>query len=400
LGEVENESRVLILDDDETVGVTIGVIVEASGYEARVTATFPAFLEALASWRPAFVMLDLNMPDVDGIEVLRQLAERRYGGSVVISSGLDRRVLEAAERSAVEHGLRVLGFLPKPFRAAELRAMLRQGSVEAPKGDIAPRPSVTSSLDAATLREGLHSGAVTTVYQPKVACSDGRLVGFEALARWQHPTLGSVPPDRFIPLAEREGVIDDLTEVLFTGALRWLVATFPDDDLALSFNLSARSLGDMRMADTLVGICQRVGAAPTRVILELTETASADDEVTALDVLTRFRIQGLALSIDDFGTGHSTLVQLARQPFSEIKIDKQFVMGAQRSAESRTIIQAMISLGHGLGLAVTAEGVEDGATLAFLREHGCDMAQGYHIARPMAAEAIVDWRARRERARA
>ena len=130
-----------------------------------------------------------------------------------------------------------------------------------------------------------------------------------------------------------------------------------------------------------------------RLLLELTETASSDDPSMALDVLTRFRIKGIPISLDDFGTGHSTLVQLTRQPFSELKIDKQFVQELATSAESQAIVRATVALAEGLGLTSTAEGVEDAASLAFLREVGCDVAQGDFVARPMPGDTVHGWAA-------
>ncbi|MBA2668373.1 MAG: EAL domain-containing response regulator [Trueperaceae bacterium] len=382
--------RVLVLDDDAAVGATIGMIVEGAGMEARVTTRYEDFLVALDSWSPSHVTLDLSMPDVDGIEVLRRLAVRGYEGIVIISSGLDKRVLQSAERSALEHGLTIAGYLPKPFRPADLRALLEVGATAHTGGrgnDVAPRPTVSSSA----LREALLHRRIEIAYQPKVFCSTGAVAGFEALARWRDPEAGIIAPSEFIPLAESERMIDELTDQMVEGSLAFLATNYRDSSLTMSVNLSALSLGDMGLADRIERRCRDAGIDTTRLILELTETSSTGDQVTALDVLTRFRIKGLLLSIDDFGTGHSTLVQLARQPFSEIKIDRQFVMGAMRSVESRTIIRAMVSLGHGLGLRVTAEGVEDEETFAFLRTLGCDLAQGYRIGRPMPADEVLVW---------
>ena len=380
---------VVVLDDDASVAATIGLIAESAGFRVVVTHRIGEFERALDEVTPTHVTIDLNMPEVDGIEVLRRLAERKFAGSVIISSGLERRVLEAAERSAVEHGLRIAGALPKPFRADDLRRLLASAVVPSePRGG-----GAAGVVDAVALRAALSAGAIVVAYQPKIACASREVVGFEALARWSDPDLGNVPPDVFIPLAEREGLIDELTDQVFDRALRWLSQVDPHGAWHIALNLSARSLGDLGLTDRIERACARYRVAPDRVILELTETASSEgaDATTALDVLTRFRIKGLALSIDDFGTGHSTLVQLARQPFNELKIDRQFVMRAAHSEESRIIIRAMVGLAHGLGLRATAEGVEDADTLRFLADVRCDRAQGYHIARPLAPDAVTTW---------
>ena len=378
---------VVVLDDDVAVATTIGLIAESAGYVVVVTHDVVAFERAIDEHVATHVTIDLNMPDTDGIEVMRRLADRGFQGSVIISSGLERRVLEAAERSAVEHGLHFAGVLPKPFRAVELRRMLASSVVTPPqRTGAAPR-----AVDADALRAALADGRIEVAYQPKIACASRELVGFEALARWTDPALGVVPPSVFIPLAEREGLIDELTDQVFERALGWLGRFDPRGAWHLALNFSATSLSDLGFADRLERACVRNGVVPRRVILELTETASGADAVLALDVLTRFRIKGLALSIDDFGTGHSSLVQLARQPFNELKIDRQFVMSAVRSEESRIIIRAMVGLADGLGLMTTAEGVEDADTLQLLTELGCDRAQGYHIARPMSPDAVQAW---------
>lgn len=380
-------AHVVVLDDDELVGATIGMIAEDAGFQTTVTSRFSAFWEAVLSHSPSHVTLDLGMPDVDGVEALGRLAEAGYRGSVIISSGLDRRVLEAARLSASEHGLFVAGILPKPFVPAELRALLA-ADPPAPVG----RLGTATAPGAWALKRAIGLGLVTVEYQPKVRCHGLDVIGYEALARWNDPELGTVRPDVFVRIAEQEGLIGELTQHVFASALAWLAQEFPDGATHVSLNLSARSLGGFEILDVIDALCTAHAVPASRLVLELTETASLEDEVLALDVLTRLRIKGCALSIDDFGTGHSTLVQLARQPFTDLKIDKQFVQPLAHSPEARTIVRAMVGLAHGLGLTATAEGVEDAAALEYLVEVGCDHAQGYHLGRPMPGEEVASWR--------
>jgi EAL domain-containing protein (putative c-di-GMP-specific phosphodiesterase class I) len=198
-------------------------------------------------------------------------------------------------------------------------------------------------------------------------------------------------PNDFIPLAENAGLIDPLTEQIFEQSLEWFSQSFPQSNPKLSLNISAKSLVDIQMADNLSALCQRFQIDTERVVLELTETSAMVDPVLSLDLLTRLRMKGFQLSIDDFGTGFSSMVQLVRLPFSEIKVDKSFVMQAQNSSEARTVIKSIVDLGHSLGLLVTAEGVENLKTLDYLNSLGCDLAQGYFIARPMWGEAARNW---------
>jgi EAL domain-containing protein (putative c-di-GMP-specific phosphodiesterase class I) len=195
----------------------------------------------------------------------------------------------------------------------------------------------------------------------------------------------------FIPLAEKAGSIDALTQVIFRRSLQWLSEQFRDSKLKLSLNLSAKSLIDIQMADELLEYCREFEIAPERLVLELTETSAMVDPMLSLDLMTRFRVKGFNLSIDDFGTGYSSMVQLARLPFSELKVDKSFVMRDRQTAESRTIIKSVVDLGHSLGLCVTAEGVEDQETLDYLNTVGCDLAQGYLIAKPMPGNQVAHW---------
>ena len=228
-------------------------------------------------------------------------------------------------------------------------------------------------------------------YQPKVSLVDGTLVRVEALVRWDDPVLGSVPPSRFVPLAERNGLIDPLTHWGLRTALRqWRHWHNTGIDLSLAFNISALSLEQLDFPDLVERLCRALEVPTERLVLELTEGAT-QPLIKLMDTLTRFRIKGIGLAIDDFGTGYSTLMQLRQLPFTELKIDRFFLTDMIASADSRLIVKTMIDLAHGLGLTATAEGVETEEQLLLLRELGCDVAQGYLIATPLAPEALAGW---------
>lgn len=385
--------RILILDDDEAVGITLGLIARSEGFEYRTTKRASEFFDQLEAWQPTHLAIDLIMPEIDGVEVIRRLGEKGCEAAVIITSGAGTRVLESARLAATERGLAIAGIVSKPFRRADLRPMLSVDGHAACRA-AAARPAGSPAgfmPDAPALREALAAGLIEAFFQPKIECASGRLAGFEALARWHHPGSGHVPPDHFVRVAEDSGLIDMLTARIFERALGWFSAAFGQNDLSLSINISGKSLGDLALADRMERWCRQAGVPPRRVILELTETAAMTDQATLLDVLTRLRIKGFQLSIDDFGVGYSSLVQLARLPFSELKVDRMFVKTATASAESRSIIQAVVGLGRSLGLQVTAEGVENRATLTFLEDCGCDLAQGYLFAPPMTGADAVDW---------
>lgn len=402
-------TRLLILDDDPLTGQTIINIAVLASVEARYTDDPLEFFRLIKDWQPDFIALDLVMPRMDGVQVMVELARLRCPADIIISSGVGGRVLDAAARSASEHGLNIVGVLAKPFSPARLRELLNRKT--APAASAAgsaraqPAPVVTAQIPSHELADAISHGEITVVYQPKINCRTGLLAGFEVLARWQHPVRGFVGPDQFIPLAEHSGLIDALTESVMLQSLRWYAAlpdSLGDDpgfdylrrrlrELTLSVNISASSLSHLDLFERLDDYCQSMGIAPERIIFELTETCAMEDPVSSLDILTRLRMKGFHLSIDDFGTGFSSMLQLARLPFSEIKIDKSFVMTAAESKESRTVIKTIIDLGHGLGLYTSAEGIESKETLEYLRSIGCDLAQGYAIARPMTGDAVIDW---------
>ena len=390
--------RMLILDDDPAVAQTIQWMAESLAFEAESVTCPSEFFERLDRMRPEIITIDLAMPELDGVEIMRLLAERKCSAQIVISSVMGTRVLDAAQRSALEHGLSIAGVISKPISRDALRVLVGRGSeLDQPvwvEEESSNREEV--EISKADLQEALDRNEFEMAYQPKVECKSDVPAGLEALVRWRHPARGIVMPDLFISIAEATGLIDALTVQIFDKSLAWFSQSFPKSDMKLSLNISARSLVDIHVADNLSDLCRRYSVAPECVVLELTETSAMVDPILSLDLMTRFRVKGFQLSIDDFGTGYSSMVQLVRLPFSEIKVDKSFVTQAQKSRESRTIIKSIIDLGHSLGLLVTAEGVEDQETMDYLKSLGCDLAQGYLIARPMWGEAAKIWVERRE----
>ena len=259
---------------------------------------------------------------------------------------------------------------------------------------------MTAAADL-TLLDGferaLMNGRLSMVYQPKVALDDGRLVRVEALVRWDDPRFGPVAPSRFVPLAERHGLIDPLTQWGLRTTLRqWLEWRANGLDTAIAFNISALSLEHLDFPDLVERMCRALGVPTDRLVLELTEGAT-QPLIKLMDTLTRFRIKGIGLAIDDFGTGYSSLMQLRQLPFTDVKIDRMFVADMVRSKDSLVIVRTIIDLAHGLGLTATAEGVETADQLAMLRELKCDVVQGYLIAQPLAPGDLIAWHARHKR---
>jgi len=229
------------------------------------------------------------------------------------------------------------------------------------------------------------------VYQPKVSLTDGRLQRVEALVRWDDPAFGAVAPSRFVPLAERHGLIDPLTQWGLRTTLRqWLKWRDAGRDTHIAFNISALSLEHLDFPDLVERMCRALEVPPDRLVLELTEGAT-QPLVKLMDTLTRFRIKGIGLALDDFGTGFSSMMQLRQLPFTEVKIDRFFVRDMTTSNDSRLIVKATIDLAHGLGMVSTAEGIETKDQARLLRELGCDVGQGYWIAHPLEPDALDAW---------
>jgi diguanylate cyclase (GGDEF)-like protein len=243
---------------------------------------------------------------------------------------------------------------------------------------------------AAQLRSAIAQDQLHVFYQPQQSAA-GEIVGFEALARWQHPDYGWVSPAEFIPLAEQSGAIADLTRWLLRATLdqqaSWLAAGF---DFAISVNVSMRNLVDAGIVDAVGQQLDRTGVPAERLTLEITESHLMTDPARTLPILRRLGAGGVRLSIDDFGTGYSSLGYLLQLDVQEIKIDKSFVLGLQQH-DNRAIVQAVIGVATSLGLETVAEGVEDAETLDLLVALGCNRLQGYHVGRPMPADNVTRW---------
>ena len=250
----------------------------------------------------------------------------------------------------------------------------------------------------AELRKAIDAGELVLYYQPKADLATDEITGVEALVRWQHPERGLLPPDEFVPLAERTGLIRDLTRTVLDAALRQARVWHDQGiDLTVSVNLSARDLLDLALPQTVATFLARHGITPEQLGLEITESVILADPMRARAVLSRLDAMGVKLAIDDFGSGYSSLAYLKRLPVSEIKIDRSFVMNMERDDNDAVIVRSTIELGRSLGLRVVAEGVENEAVWNRLAELRCDQAQGYLLTRPVPPDELTGWLAARAR---
>ncbi len=386
-----SEVKILVLDDESFMLKLLGRILLNLGFTSVVFCdSGRSALEQItdANGRPNLILLDLNMPEMDGIEFVRHLVDRHYSGSLILISGEDERMLQTAEKLVRAHKIPILGYLHKPVKPDALSAMLERWTP--PPAEAAGVAKKVYGSDE--LRAAIDNGELINYYQPKVAVATGELIGVETLVRWQHPVDGLIFPDEFISVAEASHLIDALTQVVFTGAMTqakaWEEAQLP---LRIAVNVSMDNLSSLGFLNFITEITAKLGVAPQNVVLEVTETRLMQDTRAPLEILTRLRLKRFRLSIDDFGTGHSSLAQLRDIPFDELKIDQGFVHGAWKDETLRAMYDASLSLARQLDMEVVAEGVEDRNDWDLLCRTGCDLAQGTFMSRPMLAADLPGW---------
>lgn len=382
---------VLIVDDSRVQRIHGAALCRELGieqvYEASNGHEALALLASLTP-PPCMLIVDLEMPTMDGPELLVHLQQRAIDIPIIVVSSRERVLIDSVREMGSVLGLRVRRALQKPLQEDVLRDALHDlGSATAEQ---LAGPEL--SIDAAALQTALEHGEILVHYQPKADFRTGMIRGVEALARWQHPTLGLVPPDQFIALAERHDLIHQLTlEVMNQAMLQIAAWQARGLHLPLALNLSPRLLERSDLAQEIFSLAQCHGLSPQDVVLEITESSLVSSLGMALSVLARLRLKGFGLSIDDYGTGFSSMQQLARVPFTELKIDRDFVRGAPERDSLQVILRSAIEMANRLGLVTVAEGVETLQEWRMLQEFGCTLGQGWLISRPMPAAGVVPW---------
>jgi EAL domain-containing protein (putative c-di-GMP-specific phosphodiesterase class I) len=382
--------RVLVIDDDNTVCELVSALARTMGLNCEATKDPATFLDRVTP-ETSLVLLDLMMPGMDGIEVLRLLGERRCKARILLMSGMDKRVLETAEKLAHSLGLAVVGHLQKPFPLPELKGVLESvAAMEAP-ASVKAIPVIAVSDEQ--VRNAVKNCEFLNYYQPQISLKTGDVMGVEALARWRHPERGMTLPENFLARLEALDLMDDLcwstAELAVAEAKQFTKRN--GELLRLSINASMRSLRDLEFPDALVTLARKYEFPVEMIAVEITESVLMSELSRTLDVLTRLRMKNFQLSIDDFGSGYAMMRQLQNVPATELKIDMSIVEKMHLNDSDRVMVEKIVEMGHELKMKVIAEGVMTQEQFQMLRAKGCDGAQGYWFSYPLPADAMKKW---------
>ncbi len=334
------------------------------------------------------VICDLRLSDGDAFQMISELSRRRFAGAIVLVSNTSSMMLNCAADLAESGGLRVIGTFERPLPVRRLIETIDQGLF----GGVPAAKDCTSEINASVIARDIKNWNIEAVFQPKVSLATGDITGFEALARWNHPDYGLIPPAYFLARAEHSSMIDDLTIEMLTQSLRMLRTISTITPRArMSVNLSGRSLQDPTLPDRLFSLTEEHGVRPSQVVFEITETQIVRNRSSAVSSVNRLGLMGFGISLDDFGTGFSSLDRLKSMPFTELKVDRRFCHGASNREQLVHILRNCHDLARDLGLEIVAEGVEDDADLELVRKLDYDVVQGFCVSRPIRGADLMDW---------
>jgi EAL domain-containing protein (putative c-di-GMP-specific phosphodiesterase class I) len=395
--EVTTGLRVLVIDEQNVTRRMAVKMVRDSGAVEVLEAETP--LRALALLEVQERPVDLVITDVkaaheagaiDGVEFVRRVAERRLVGHLVIASALEESIIRSVETMARGFGIEFAGHVKRPISPESLRPLIVRLVARRAAAPLLKSQSVHVTVE--DLRHAIADKQFVPHFQPRVRREDGVVTAVEALIRWRHPDRGLVPPGAFIPLADRTGLIDGITDVVLEKSIAWdRIWRENGIDIAVSVNLTENALNQPDLPERIARIARQHNVPHERILLEVTESAAVTDAAASLEALARLRIKGFGLSIDDFGTGMGTPEQLARTPFTEVKIDQALVTGVFDQPQFFGVLEYSLKLAKHLGLKTVAEGIEGPEDWQLLSDLGCDEMQGYHVARPMPGEEIEGW---------
>jgi len=388
--------KIFIVDDDEQQANLMRAMAETVQLKTHLFTNSIDFLNTTINANDT-VVLDLQMPDKDGIEIMRELAAQNINPNFILVSGFDERVLHSAKQLAESKNLNVVSTLSKPIKAKEFIALLSntyEKCLDNHNQELISGLSAnnTEQITIEELKLAIRKHQFIIHLQPLVSLNNKEIQSAEILLRWQHPTIGLVLPDQFIPLAEDHKLMNLLTEEILRLAINeYHNLTTSGINIKISINLSAQNITDLSMPEKLEALIKNNQIEPDSIVLEVTESALMNETSESLDILNRLRMKGFSLSIDDFGTGYSSLVKLYQAPFSELKIDQHFIIHMAADPDAAAVVRICILLARELKMHTVAEGVETEEIWNQLKELGCDIAQGSFITNPMTTEDFIPW---------
>lgn len=330
------------------------------------------------------IFCDLQMPNKDGIDMMEMLNQIGYRGKVVLVSAMELTIVTAVRAMCETFSFEVLGKLLKPYDESQVVEMLRRSGLEPVKNSHFQQDICVQDQE---FLFALAEGKVKNYYQPLADTNSGEIIGYEALARWFHPIYGVLAPHTFLSIVERCHLSAELFDAVFSNALYDMKNRGLKQHVSL--NVDHDNLEDAEFANQFIARCQEHGISPDRFTIEITERDTFQTSPALYKNLLKFRMNGVTISIDDFGTGSSSLEKLAQLPFNELKIDRSFVQGLVNDPKKKNIVLAICALAKSLNISVVAEGVEDEVTLEAMRQYTVDVCQGYYIDKPMPLEAIT-----------
>ena len=389
---MSNPNRVLIIDDDVERRALARDVAEDAGFVVAEAGSQTRLAELHETFKQSVVVLNLSMPDLDGLERLRELARINCVAPIIIVGGLDEKLLVSVQYLGRSFGLNMHRVIGPPLHAG----LLRQALVDA-RISRADRPAWQPSHSE--IRNAVTNGELLAYFQPRVRLRhhDCPVVGSEALVRWRHPRRGIIPAADFLAVAEATGMIVTLTETVLVYVVQQLVR-WKKMGLALpvSVNLSPMQLSDETLPDRVARMLVEADLEPALLGMELSERAARTDLNAASMLLTRLRFKGLAVGIDNFCATHLSLSDIHHLPLGALKLDRSLVRKIERDADAQTVLRAAITMARELDVTVCAEGVETAAAARLLQSFGCKEAQGFHFGKPQNADEFTAFLARQK----
>ncbi|MEH0740194.1 EAL domain-containing response regulator [Vibrio cholerae] len=378
---------ILIVDDQPIIRTMLASTLNALGrFDIHEAGNGAQAYDVVAGAHIDLIFCDINMPDSDGLYLLQKLSNERFRGDIVIISGEDDALIRSTRTLTESYHLRILGVSPKPITAAMIRHYLHRK----PGCDVHDQPLESEPLTPQALAMHLDNKQVKAYFQPQYSLDTMQLMGFEALARIEPDENTLILPGRFISTAENSCLMMRLTlQVINASMHAFSQLGSAYDHLTLSLNVSSQVLEDEHFPQWLSDKAAEFRISNHRIVCELTETLISNDPQSVHVSLLRLRMLNFGVSIDDFGTGYATLTQLHSLPFNELKIDRSFVFDVLENEKSLAVCQRCIGLAQDFGLKVVAEGIEDNKTLQAIHRLGCDIGQGFGLARPEPSEQAI-----------